>query len=92
MYHDSVTAIAWLRAWASETRDAPPAMMMAAGALIHSLERRLRRLRARSLRAWRRARMEEMVNALLMELNGAAAHAQPSLKPPPLVLVPARAS
>ncbi len=89
MYHDAVSAIAWLRGWAAEAREAPPESLMAAGALIHSLERRVRRLRTRSLRAWRHARMDELVRALLTELNGAAARARRSLKPPPLVLVPA---
>lgn len=88
LYHDAATAAAWLRGWAAETHDAPAAAMMAAGALIHSLERRIRRLRARSLKAWRRANMEELARAVLCELNSAAAQARRAVKPP-LALVPA---
>ena len=90
MYHDAVTAAAWLRGWAAESRDA--SALMAAGALIHSFERRIRRLRTRSLKAWRRAEMDQLARALLQELNHAAAQARRAAKPP-LVLVPvARAS
>jgi len=87
MYNDAAIAAAWLRGWAAEAHDAPPAAMMAAGALIHSLERRIRRLRARSLKAWRRANMDELARAVLYELNGAAAQARRAPKPP-LALVP----
>ena len=56
------------------------------------LERRIRRLRARSLKAWRRAEMDQLARALLQELNHTAAQARRAAKPP-LVLVPvARAS
>jgi CHAD domain-containing protein len=90
MYHDAVTAAAWLRGWAAESRDTPA--LMAAGALIHSFERRIRRLRSRSLKAWRRAEMDQLARALLQELNHTAAQARRAAKPP-LVLVPvARAS
>jgi CHAD domain-containing protein len=85
MYHDAVTAAAWLRGWAAESRDA--SALMAAGALIHSFERRVRRLRRRSLKAWRRAEMDELARAVLQELNSAAAQARRAAKPP-LVLVP----
>jgi CHAD domain-containing protein len=87
LYHDAATAAAWLRGWADEAHDAPPAAMMAAGALIHSLERRIRRLRARSFKAWRRANMDELARAVLYELNAAAAEARRVAKPP-LALVP----
>jgi len=87
LYHDTATAAAWLRGWADEAHDAPPTAMMAAGALIHSLERRIRRLRARSLKTWRRAEMEELARAVLEELNDAAAQARRAAKPP-LALVP----
>jgi CHAD domain-containing protein len=87
MYNDAAIAAAWLRGWAADTRDAPAAAMMATGALIHSMERRIRRLRARSLKAWRRANMDELARAVLYELNGAAAQARRAAKPP-LALVP----
>jgi CHAD domain-containing protein len=87
MYNDAAIAAAWLRGWAAEAHDAPAAAMVAAGALIHSLERRIRRLRARSLKAWRRANMDELARAVLYELNGAAAQARRAAKPP-LALVP----
>ena len=87
LYHDTTTAAAWLRGWADEAHDAPPAAMMAAGALIHSLERRIRRLRVRSLKTWRRAEMEELARAVLDQLNSVAAQARRSVKPP-LALVP----
>lgn len=86
-YHDAATAAAWLRGWADEVHDAPPAAMMAVGALIHSLESRIRRLRARSLKAWRRANMDELARTVLSELNSAAAQARRTAKPP-LALVP----
>ncbi len=90
MYHDAVTAAAWLRGWAAESRDA--SALMAAGALIHSFERRIRRLRTRSLKAWRRADMDQLARAVLQQLNRAAAQARRAARPP-LVLVPvARAS
>jgi CHAD domain-containing protein len=85
MYHDAVTAAAWLRGWAAESRDATA--LMAAGALIHSFERRVRRLRARSLKAWRRAEMDQLARAVLQELNDVAAAARRAAAPP-LVLVP----
>jgi CHAD domain-containing protein len=87
MYHDAVTAAAWLRVWAAESHEASPASMMAAGALIHSLERRIGRLRTRSIKAWRRAEMDETARAVLRQLNGAAAQARRAAKPP-LALVP----
>jgi CHAD domain-containing protein len=85
MYHDAVTAAAWLRGWAAESRDATA--LMAAGALIHSFERRVRRLRARSLKAWRRAEMDQLARAVLHELTDVAAAARRAAAPP-LVLVP----
>jgi CHAD domain-containing protein len=88
MYHDAATAVEWLRGWAAESHDAPPAALMAAGALIHSFERRIRRLRARSLKAWRRADMDELPRVLLHELNYAAARTRRAAKPPPLALGP----
>ncbi|MGH7913287.1 MAG: CHAD domain-containing protein [Candidatus Binataceae bacterium] len=87
MYHDAVAAAAWLRGWAAESHDEPAAAMMATGALIHCFERRIRRLHARSLKAWRRADMDELARAVLRELNSAAAQARLAAKPP-LALVP----
>jgi CHAD domain-containing protein len=87
MYHDAVTAAAWLRGWVAESHEASPASMMAVGALIHSLERRVSRLRTRSLKAWRRAEMDETARAVLRQLNGVAAQARLAAKPP-LALVP----
>ncbi len=87
MYHDAVTAVAWLRGWADESHHAPAAALMAVGALIHSLERRIRRLRARSLKAWRHAEIDELARTVLQELNDAAAQARRAAKPP-LALVP----
>ena len=89
MYHDAVTAAAWLRGWAEESpRETPASTLMAAGALIHSFERRIRRLRARALKTWRRADMDEFARATLDELNQVAAQARRAAKPP-LALVPA---
>jgi CHAD domain-containing protein len=90
MYHDAVAATAWLRGWAAESRDA--SALMATGALIHSLERRIRRLRARSLKVWRRAEMDELARALLQELNYAAAQARRAAKPPLALVSVVRAS
>ena len=90
MYHDAVTGTAWLRGWAAESHDA--SALMATGALIHSFERRIRRLRARSLKAWRRAEMDELARALLQELNYAAAQARRAAKPPLALVSVVRAS
>jgi CHAD domain-containing protein len=87
MYHDAVSVTAWLHGWATESRDAPAMGMMAVGALIHSFERRIRRLRTRSLKAWRRADMDGLARATLDELNQAAAQARRAAKPS-LALVP----
>ena len=87
MYHDAVSAAAWLHGWAAESRDTPAMAMMAAGALIHSFERRIRRLRTRSLKAWRRTDTDDLARATLDELNQAAAQARRAAKPP-LALVP----
>src|ERR1700687_2991781 len=87
MYHDAVSAAAWLHGWAAESRDTPAMAMMAAGALIHSFERRIRRLRTRSLKAWRRTDTDDLARAPLDELNQAAAQARRAAKPP-LALVP----
>ena len=88
MYHDAVAAAAWLRGWAAESHGAPAMTMMAVGALIHSVERRIRRLRARGLKAWRRADLDELARAALGELNQAAAQARRAAKQPALALVP----
>ena len=85
-YHDAVTAVAWLRGWA-ESGDVAHGTLMATGALIHSFERRVRRLHRRSLKAWRRARTAELSRAVLGELDQAAARTHRAAKPP-LVLVP----
>jgi hypothetical protein len=61
--------------------------MMAVGALIHSFERRIRRLRTRSLKVWRRADMDDLARATLDELNRTAVQARRAVKPP-LALVP----
>jgi CHAD domain-containing protein len=87
MYHDAVSVTAWLHGWATESHDAPAMAMMAVGALIHSFERRIRRLRTRSLKAWRRADVDDLARATLDELNQAAAQARRAAKPP-LALVP----
>jgi CHAD domain-containing protein len=92
LYHDAATATAWLHGWAAESHDAPPAALMAAGALIHSFERRLRRLRARSLKAWRRAEMDDLARVALHELNFAAAQARRAAKPPLALVPPVHAS
>ena len=61
-------------------------------AALEGVNQRARRLRTRSLKAWRRAEMEEVARAVLQELNHAAAQERRVAKPP-LVLVPvARAS
>ena len=86
-YHDAVSAAEWLRGWASDPQDAPPAALMAVGALIHSFERRVRRLRDRSLKAWRRAEMDGLARGVLHELNFVAAEARRNAKPP-LALAP----
>src|SRR5208283_4037542 len=52
LYHDVTVASAWLLSYA-ETSGAPPRTMLAAGALIQSLDSRESKLRRRCMRAWR---------------------------------------
>ena len=54
-HHDAVIAIAWLRRFA-DTANAPPAALLAAGALIQSLHRLQIKLTSRSLEHWEKAR------------------------------------
>jgi triphosphatase len=92
VYNDSVTAAAWLRGWANDANTLPPATLLATGALIYSFQRRLRRLHARSLKAWRRSDMERVARALLDELSRAAAEARRNSKSQASLLSTARAS
>jgi CHAD domain-containing protein len=67
-HQDAVTQITWLRAWA-ETAAAPPATLMAAGALVQELMRRARRRRRRFSRAWARVDHRGLDRGLTRELG-----------------------
>jgi CHAD domain-containing protein len=71
-YNDVSTAIAWLHNYAASS-GAPPATILAAGAMLHSLSQRSRKLRARSLKAWDRLDKSEILKELLDDMRARAA-------------------
>jgi CHAD domain-containing protein len=68
LYHDVTVASAWLLSYA-ETSGAPPRTMLAAGALIQSLDSRESKLRRRCMRAWRRFERSEAMRDTLAEIR-----------------------
>jgi CHAD domain-containing protein len=70
-HQDAVTQIAWLRAWA-ETAAAPPATLLAAGALVRDLTRRARRRSRGFPRAWRCLDRRSLHHGLTRELSRGA--------------------
>ena len=67
-HQDAVTQVAWLRAWA-ETAAAPPATLVAAGALVQELTQRARRRSRRFSRAWQRVDRRSLDRGLTRELK-----------------------
>ena len=70
LYHDVTVASAWLLSYA-ETSAAPPRTMLAAGALIQSLDSRESKLRRRCMRAWRRFERSDAMRDTLAEIRSA---------------------
>ena len=66
-YNDTNVAIAWLHAFAGDT-NAPPVTMLAAGAMIHSLGSRARKLRTQCLKGWQRFERSEILDDAIGEL------------------------
>jgi triphosphatase len=62
-HHDAVTAIAWLREFAASS-GAPPETLLATGALIQSLDKRVRKLAARADKAWKKVNRSVIRDAL----------------------------
>lgn len=72
--NDATVAAAWLRTYA-ETSAAPPATILAAGALIQSLAARERKLRRQSIKAWRRFERSAVLRSALDEIRRAGKEA-----------------
>jgi CHAD domain-containing protein len=70
-YNDTVVGIAWLHSFAASS-GAPPATILAAGALIHSLGARARKLMRQGLKAWERFDRSEVLEDALRELRETA--------------------
>lgn len=66
-HQDAVTQAAWLRAYA-DSAAAPPATLLAAGALMQTLARRARRSRARLPRQWKGFAKRGLQRKVLLEL------------------------
>lgn len=66
-HHDAVIAIAWLRHFAG-TANAPPASLLAAGALIQSLHRLQIKLTTRSLDRWKKLERDGIIRKALAEV------------------------
>lgn len=71
-YNDVSTAIAWLHNYAASS-GAPPATILAAGGMLHSLSQRSRKLRSRCLKAWERLDKSEILKDLLDDMRARAA-------------------
>jgi len=67
-YHDTDAAISWLRSYITAPDPRDPFTVAAAGALIHSLQRRSRKLRERCLREWRHLDLRTLAHDTLDEL------------------------
>jgi CHAD domain-containing protein len=70
LYHDVTVASAWLLSYA-DTSGAPPRTVLAAGALIQSLNSRENKLRRRCMRAWRRFERSDAMHDALEEIRRA---------------------
>jgi CHAD domain-containing protein len=67
LHHDAVVAIAWLRHFA-DSASAPPATLLAAGALIHTLHRREAKLAARCRKRWKKLERNSIIREALAEV------------------------
>jgi len=70
-YNDTVVAIGWLHSFAA-TSGAPPATILAAGGLIHSLGARARKLMRQGLKAWQRFERSGVLDDAVLEFNDTA--------------------
>lgn len=71
-HQDAVDATAWLRGWAAHASDAPPATLMAVGAIHHELSMRREKLAASACRRWRKIVRSGILDDALKELARAA--------------------
>ncbi len=71
-YNDVTAGVAWLHNYAASA-GASPATILAAGALLHSLSQRSRKLRTRCLKAWARLDKSEILSDLLDDMRSRAA-------------------
>jgi CHAD domain-containing protein len=71
-YNDVTTGVAWLHDYAA-TAGASPTTILAAGAMVHSLGQRSRKLRSRCLKAWARLDKSELLSELLDDMRTRAA-------------------
>jgi CHAD domain-containing protein len=78
LHNDAVVAITWLRNFAGNS-SAPPATLLAAGALVHSIHRRQNKLAARSLKRWKKLERDSIIAAALAEV---ARNSRPQDQPP----------
>jgi CHAD domain-containing protein len=76
LHNDVVVAVAWMREYAADAV-APPHALLAAGALIHSLHKRQRKLAGRSLKGWKRIDRDGIIREALAEVaRNARSHPQ----------------
>ena len=68
IYHDVTVASAWLLSYA-ETPNVPPRTMLAAGALIQSLDSREKKLRRQCMKEWRRFERSDAMHDTLAEIR-----------------------
>jgi CHAD domain-containing protein len=68
VHNDVVVAIAWMREYAAQAV-APPHTLLAAGALIHSLHKRQRKLAGRSLNGWKRIDRSSIIREAQAEVG-----------------------
>jgi CHAD domain-containing protein len=77
LHQDAVAAITWLRSY-SDSTPAPPATLLAIGALIQSLIERQYKLAARSFKEWKRLARRGVIRKAIAELGR---HARAAPKP-----------
>jgi triphosphatase len=67
-HQDAVMTVVWLRTFA-ETSNTPATTLLAAGALIHSLEKRMRKMRGRLPAAWKALDCKSIQRKLLADIT-----------------------
>jgi CHAD domain-containing protein len=71
-YNDVTAGVAWLHNYAASAH-AAPSTILAAGAMLHSLGLRSRKLRSRCVKAWERLDKSDVLSDLLDEIRTRAA-------------------